>query len=139
MGYRLCPKCELNRISENEELCPICKKDFEQFRRFSETNKKLCPYCKEEYIPEDQEMCESCFEERLLTGVVDDSEIEEEKVTNEFPEEYETVLGDELLDDLVPEDADLDDTSVEIDEPLDVVDDELLVDDDLIEDDDENQ
>jgi len=83
MGYKYCPRCELNRIPEDQDLCPVCKKDLEQLKKVTEANMKLCPYCHEEYIPEDQDMCESCFEERLLTGVVDDSEIEEEVVKEE--------------------------------------------------------
>lgn len=120
MGYKFCPKCELNRIPEEEELCPICKKDYEQLK-YTDVNKKLCPYCQEEYIPEDQEMCENCFEERLLTGVVDDSEIEEEKPVEEleiFENEFDVLTEEDIIDDLTP-DVELDET-IDIDEPIEI-------------------
>lgn len=119
MAYKYCPKCELNRIPEEEDLCPICKKDLEQLKKITDANKKLCPYCHEEYIPEDQDMCESCFEERLLTGVVDDSEIEEESVKETDQEIFENDFVDieeDILTGLPDEEIELDDTPLDLEE-----------------------
>lgn len=120
MGYKYCPRCELNRIPDDQDLCPVCKKDLEQLKKVTEANMKLCPYCHEEYIPEDQDMCESCFEERLLTGVVDDSEIEEEVVKEETGSElFENDFVDiepDILTQLPDEELDLVDAPLDLEE-----------------------
>ncbi|WAM30548.1 hypothetical protein [Caldicellulosiruptor naganoensis] len=140
MGYKYCPRCELNRIPEEEELCPICKKDLEQLKKVTDENMKLCPYCHEEYIPEDQDMCESCFEERLLTGVVDDSEMEEETMKEHETEVFENDFVDiepDILTELPAEEIDLGDAPLDFEE-LDV-DEEVLLEDEEVKEEEEEE
>ena len=39
MKYRLCPKCELNYISEDEELCSICSPKITRIKEKKQTEK----------------------------------------------------------------------------------------------------
>ena len=67
--YKLCPRCELNYIPEDEDYCGVCKAELKigpqlQFAVDDEDDedKKLCPVCKNCYIPINEDMCESCAE-----------------------------------------------------------------------------
>ena len=53
--YIKCPRCELNYIPKNEELCDVCKAELKLIQRTplipDEEDEMLCRYCKENYIP----------------------------------------------------------------------------------------
>ena len=66
--YKKCPRCELNYILQEEEMCDICKAELGLDSRIvllddiidDDEPLKLCPVCKTNYIGMDEDMCESC-------------------------------------------------------------------------------
>ena len=67
--YKKCPRCELNYILQEEEMCDICKAELGLDSRIvllddiidDDEPLKLCPVCKTSYIGMDEEMCENCL------------------------------------------------------------------------------
>ena len=67
--YKKCPRCELNYILNEEEMCDICKAELGLDSRIvllddiidDEEPLKLCPVCKTSYIGLDEDMCENCI------------------------------------------------------------------------------
>lgn len=70
--YILCPRCELNYIKSDEELCDVCKVELGLLEKnfliqedeLEEESGKLCPVCHTNYIGEDEEVCFMCRKER---------------------------------------------------------------------------
>lgn len=84
--YKKCPRCELNYIKEDEDLCEVCKKELAgisddmdgDLEELEEA--QLCPICKVNYIGPGEEMCEQCIAERAEKGEQNaDSDIEPEQ------------------------------------------------------------
>ena len=67
--YKKCPRCELNYILQEEEMCDICKAELGMESRIvllddiidDDEPLKLCPVCKTSYIGMDEDMCENCL------------------------------------------------------------------------------
>lgn len=67
--YKKCPRCDLNYILQEEEMCDICKAELGLDSRIvllddiidDDEPLKLCPVCKTNYIGLDEEMCENCL------------------------------------------------------------------------------
>ena len=67
--YKKCPRCDLNYILQEEEMCDICKAELGLDSRIvllddiidDDEPLKLCPVCKTNYIGMDEDMCESCL------------------------------------------------------------------------------
>ena len=69
MKYKLCPRCELNYIPEDEEYCEVCKVELGKTNAKliedddlddSIFEEKICPKCRINYLGEDEEICEEC-------------------------------------------------------------------------------
>ena len=98
--YKLCPRCELNYIPEDEDYCGVCKAELKigpqlQFAVDDEDDedKKLCPVCKNCYIPINEDMCESCAER---------AEYEDEKdIDMEQDEGWREFLDDDEKDEII--------------------------------------
>ena len=66
--YIICPRCELNYIKEQDELCNVCKAELGLLGKnylipedeLEAESGKLCPICHVNYIDEDEEMCIIC-------------------------------------------------------------------------------
>jgi len=80
MPYKLCPRCELNYIPEEEDLCGVCKAELKIGPQLmfaiddEEESEKLCPVCKSVYIPIGEDMCDSCKEKSLYNSDTIDDE-----------------------------------------------------------------
>lgn len=67
--YKKCPRCELNYILQEEEMCDICKSELGLDTRIvllddiidDDEPLKLCPVCRTSYIGMDEDMCENCL------------------------------------------------------------------------------
>ncbi|MBO4695570.1 MAG: hypothetical protein J5656_06645 [Clostridia bacterium] len=69
-NYRKCPRCDLNWITDDEELCEVCKAELgikskivlleDDDSTASAFGGKLCPICGINYISEDEDMCDTC-------------------------------------------------------------------------------
>ena len=67
--YKKCPRCDLNYILQDEEMCDICKAELGLDSRIvllddiidDDEPLKLCPVCRTNYIGMDEDICESCL------------------------------------------------------------------------------
>ncbi len=67
MKYKKCPRCGLNYIKSQEELCLVCKDELAGKRSiFDEEDLELilCPYCEKNFMGIDDVMCEKCEKKR---------------------------------------------------------------------------
>ncbi len=80
--YKKCPRCELNYITQDQDMCDICKAELGLDSKIvllddiidDDEPLKLCPVCKTAYIGLDEEMCESCLanEQQSHEETIDD-------------------------------------------------------------------
>lgn len=70
--YKKCPRCELNWIPIEEELCEVCKAELGKASKISlledddevEEEERICPICKVNYLEPDEDICAACREEQ---------------------------------------------------------------------------
>lgn len=77
--YIRCPRCELNYIKSNEDLCSVCQAEISLKKDddFDDIDIDICPVCKINYIKSDEVMCLTCLKERSLEdGVLSDENID---------------------------------------------------------------
>ena len=64
--YYKCPRCELNYIPKEENLCDVCKAELKLIQGnpllLDDEDEILCPVCKQNYISIDDDMCLKCSE-----------------------------------------------------------------------------
>lgn len=93
--YKKCPRCELNWIMVEEELCDVCKaqlkiggvtllEDDEE-----ESEERICPICHINYLLDDEEVCALCRADRgnKVPKVTDEIEKEEDEEPASWEEE----------------------------------------------------
>ena len=68
--YKKCPRCELNWIAGDADLCEVCKaelgkassisliEDEEEEALYDE--ERVCPVCKVNYLSEGEDVCSAC-------------------------------------------------------------------------------
>ncbi|MBR6027653.1 MAG: hypothetical protein IKP40_01075 [Clostridia bacterium] len=61
MKFRLCPRCELNYITEQERYCKVCLQDMHGESRGEET--ELCSICNEAPALPGRDVCALCLKE----------------------------------------------------------------------------
>ena len=66
MKYKKCPRCGLNYILLDEELCKVCMDEIAGRKSiFDEDDGELiCPYCEKNVMGIDDIMCEQCRAKR---------------------------------------------------------------------------
>ena len=67
MKYKKCPRCGLNYILQEEELCQVCKDEINGKKSMFDDDRYdilLCPYCDKNPIGYDEVMCEQCMARR---------------------------------------------------------------------------
>lgn len=70
--YKKCPRCELNWIPTEEELCEVCKAELGKASKISlleddedmEYEERICPVCKVNYLDADEDICAACRQEQ---------------------------------------------------------------------------
>lgn len=100
--YKKCPRCELNYILVEEELCPVCKAELKLTPSESEDDLELCTFCGKNFITVDQVMCDECSKKRSLDDVVDEVIDNEEGSDIDWDEaaaEQKNELGEVVDDD----------------------------------------
>ena len=63
LKYKKCPRCGLNYILTDCDLCQVCKDELEGKRSIfdcEEVDGLLCPYCEKNYMGIDDLMCKQC-------------------------------------------------------------------------------
>ena len=100
--YKLCPRCELNYIPEDEQYCGVCKAELKigpqlQFAidDDDEASEKLCPICKINYIPINQDVCDSCRQKQ------DYAEEKDVEIDDEKDESWKEFLDDDEKDEII--------------------------------------
>lgn len=101
--YKKCPRCELNYILQEEEMCDICKAELGLDTKIvllddiidDDEPLKLCPVCKTSYIGMDEDMCENCISNYKRN---ESSELDEDN------DDWRTYLDDEDTKDTDEED-----------------------------------
>lgn len=107
MGFKKCPKCELNYIRDDEKLCNVCKRSAKHETEPEE--ELICIECGEHPALKGRELCAYCYKESLrqeqlneqrkghLAGIdLDDVELKEVDVSlpdeelpvDEMPDEF---------------------------------------------------
>lgn len=67
MKYKKCPRCGLNYILAEQELCKVCIDELAGRKSiFDEVNDSdfLCPYCEKNMMDIDDVMCKQCRAKR---------------------------------------------------------------------------
>ena len=120
MALVKCPRCELNYMNDNEEMCSVCRREVrgesEQFDMI-----ELCSECGENPAVPGYELCASCLKEhqrRNTPESTDDVIVHDERpiVIDSVSNMDEIDLGGDLDD--IPFDADEADFSEDDDEDL---------------------
>ncbi|MBQ2110669.1 MAG: hypothetical protein II191_02860 [Clostridia bacterium] len=124
MGYRKCPKCELNYIRDDQQLCDICSRKYKSFDEDETQEVIMCSECGENPAMKGKDLCAECYKESLrqesyqkqpkppvVTSIgMEDPDLEEVEVPiddNEIPEDELTEVETDFTDD--DQDDDLDD------------------------------
>lgn len=107
MGFIKCPRCELNYIREEEQFCPVCKREMKGESR--EDPYELCSICNENPVMPGKDVCYLCYKEMtqqhgLRDDALDDEEGETSDVSLDMEDvsEMEEIALDTMADD-VPE------------------------------------
>ena len=63
MGYKKCPRCELNYIRDDQQLCDVCSRK----RKASDDDNEvlMCIECGENPAMKGKELCAACYKESL--------------------------------------------------------------------------
>ncbi len=140
--YKKCPRCELNWIAIEEELCEVCKAELGKESKISlleeddemEFEERICPICKVNYLEEGEDMCASCRQEQAdKEREKDDDEGWKEYVDDDLvADEDEELSLNQLQEDEEEEFADIDEehSPDDFDDDFDSVDDYGDYDDD---------
>ena len=91
MGFRKCPRCELNYITDNETLCKVCKREIKGDDRLEVID--LCTVCNERPVMPGKDICLVCYKEMEENG-----ELENEDETEPAEDETEIDSLDEADD-----------------------------------------
>ena len=108
MRFVKCPRCELNYIPENEEYCPVCKREMKGERH--EEPIELCSICNENPVMPGRDVCYECYKEmtqqQARTDSADDVDNEDQEVDigmEDVTDIEEIDLGDMTDPDVPPE------------------------------------
>lgn len=147
--YKKCPRCELNWIMSEEDLCEVCKAELGKASKISLIEEdedelleeRICPVCKVNYLADDEDICPACKAEQSSKKV---EKPDEDEAWTEYVEDDEPIAPVEeevslsLLQEEEEEDEDDEETSVDdFDESIPDFD-EGYLDDDEDEDDEED-
>ncbi len=66
MKYKKCPRCQLNYICEDKEMCKVCQDETMGIQSLFDqiSDVLVCPYCGKNTLGLDDVMCRSCLAKR---------------------------------------------------------------------------
>lgn len=67
MKYKKCPRCGLNYILPQDELCIVCRDEIAGRKSIfdqEDSEELLCPYCEKNTMGIDDIMCKQCAAKR---------------------------------------------------------------------------
>lgn len=112
MGLRKCPKCEINYIRDDQQLCEVCSRKHKLSERDEEENEViLCAECGEHPAMKGKELCKYCYaesfrSERHLKKSASESENYDDEAENDEDAEDEGDLDDEEMEESDVNEAD---------------------------------
>lgn len=92
--YKKCPRCELNYILVEEDLCAVCKAELKLAP--AEEDLELCTLCGKNLITVDQVMCDECARRRNLDDVVDEIADDEEDEGKDTVSEWDQPISNDV-------------------------------------------
>ena len=106
MGFIKCTRCELNYIREEEQYCPVCKREMKG--ESHDDPFELCSICNENPVMPGKDVCYTCYKEMtqqqgLRDDTMDDTEPSEVSLGMEDVSEMEEIALDGLGDDMPEE------------------------------------
>ena len=112
MGFIKCPRCELNYIREEEQYCPVCKREMKG--ESHDDPFELCSICNENPVMPGKDVCYACYKEmnqhqsgrrddemedaeptEVSLGMEDVSEMEEIELDG-LPEDMPEEIGEQI-------------------------------------------
>ena len=100
--YKRCPRCELNWIPNEEELCEVCKVELGKASKLSllededddiaGLGERICPICKENYLDADEDICQTCRAKRAEKEL---DKSDEDEGWEEYMDDEEPITPDE--------------------------------------------
>lgn len=65
LKYKKCPRCQLNYIRADWEICSVCQDELNGKKSIFDTDEVLlCPYCNKRTMDVDEIMCWQCQQRR---------------------------------------------------------------------------
>ena len=80
MGFIKCPRCELNYIKEEEQYCPVCKREMKG--EVHEDPFELCSICNENPVMPGKDVCMVCYKEMTQQQGLHDDTMDESETTD---------------------------------------------------------
>ena len=105
MGVRICPKCEINFIKDEEKYCSICMRELKREQGVMDAQ-EMCSSCGEHPCELGEDLCIFCLNERKLQDAEDTANIEPLVVSAEVE------IGMDEID--VPVSQDIPDTELRV-------------------------
>ena len=98
--YKKCPRCELNWIPVEEELCEVCKAELGKASKIClleddddiDEEERICPVCKVNYLEPGEDICAACREEQSNSA---QSKLDDDDDWQEFVEDDEPIVPDD--------------------------------------------
>lgn len=75
MGFIKCPRCELNYIHEEEQYCPVCKREMKG--EAHDDPFELCSICNENPVMPGKDVCLLCYKEMTQQQGLHDETLDE--------------------------------------------------------------
>ena len=102
MGFIKCPRCELNYIKEEEQYCPVCKREMKG--EVHDDPFELCSICNENPVMPGKDVCMVCYKEMTQQQGLHDSSMEENETTDVSLDMEDVSDMEEIELDTLPED-----------------------------------
>ncbi len=125
-AYKKCPRCDLNYIPAEEDLCGVCKAELKLAPEIYsddglDDDLVLCPACKQSYISVEEDLCEQCLEKYKYeaVSVLDEDEEDWRAFLDDDKESKVTEDGVEVsLDEIADEEENLVDEDEDEENPV---------------------
>ena len=106
MGFIKCPRCELNYIHEDEQFCPVCKREMKG--EAHDDPFELCSICNENPVMPGKDVCLLCYKEMTRQQGLRDESADEPENTDvnldmEDVSEMQEIELDAMGDDMPPD------------------------------------
>ena len=98
MRVVLCPRCELNYITGNEEYCKVCLSELRGTLQAEEPD--LCSVCNLNPVLPGRDICEACLREMSENTDVDTEEVEDRSANAEEIAQMDSIAQ---MDDILPD------------------------------------